>query len=266
MLLSTKVFKRVEVQGARLYTVDDFPQKDKPAPEATEGESKGKRGPAFTREELAQQEAERILEQAQQKAEALFEEYRHRGWEEGYREGQRQAQEEQAKFTARLQKEQQKAAETLVMLLRYKNEIVKEAEKQLVDLAVEIAETLIGQQLQLSPETVVEIARQGLEKLLDSQKAESLRVYLNPEDYARAREQLASLQEKLPSDMDFETRSDPTLSRGSCRLETEEGFVELLLDQQLTQLKALFSRFNTLGRSEPEGVKEPEARRLRKVK
>lgn len=252
MPLYTKILKKVTVAGSRVYTVvlpelglglksEAGAVVQVPAESVGGDEPDGQGSTGSGRQERSpQEEARRIVEEAERKAAQICEEAEQRGWEKGYQEGMRCAAGEKAKLLAELQVQQRKVVASMAEAGRRRRENMRQAEKQLAELALIIAETLVKQQLEIAPETVLELAKKGIARLLDNGQVQKIKLQLSPDDESFCRDNLSSLEEKLPSGANIELFADPALSRGSCRLETEDGIVELLLDEELNDLGQLF--------------------------
>ena len=120
--------------------------------------------------ETARREADLLARQAEERREQFIETARLAGYEEGL----------------------SRWNEALVEAYRAQEQLLKDSEQAVVKLAVRIAEKIIGQQLLLSPQTIVDIVREAL-KSLRSEK--SVMIKINPEHLDTVRHSIARLQE-----------------------------------------------------------------------
>jgi flagellar biosynthesis/type III secretory pathway protein FliH len=99
-----------------------------------------------------------------------------------------------------------------------------------VQLAVLLAERLLGEALELSPERVVALARQALREV---RSVGAVVLVAHPEDAAVLER---SLEDLGLSAGQASVRADPGRSRGSVRIETEAGALDGELAPQLERL------------------------------
>jgi type III secretion protein L len=171
----------------------------------------------------AQSSAHDIIRQAQSEAERIryqAEEYRQRGYEEGYNEG--------------LEQGKQELTQTILGINRQNEERFRNYEPELVRLAVRIAEKIIGQQVQVNPETVVHIVAKALGAVRHQRE---IFIRVNPDDYNVIQEHKSMLLEKLSRAQDIDIRPDPNIHPGSCRIESELGTIDANLTHQLEAIE-----------------------------
>jgi flagellar biosynthesis/type III secretory pathway protein FliH len=176
----------------------------------------------------AQKQRDEILRQAEMNILALEEDAKQRGYDTGYLEGLATGQRE----ANRLLRE----AETfLAEGRRIRDEMLEHVEPQVVELAVTIAENLVGRQLAAEPETIVSIVHNALRQL---REAGEVVVRLHAEDLPLCREHLPDLQSNLREQSTLHLLVDSGLARGHCRVETSGALIECLLDERFAALRA----------------------------
>jgi len=107
-------------------------------------------------------------------------------------------------------------------------EFLKHAERQLVDLAIEIAAKVLMQQIGSQQYQIEPIVREALEKLPQDL---DIVVRLNPDDLSRCGDTvLAGRAGKVA----FEP--DPAVPRGGCRVETPQGLIQSDVAERLAEL------------------------------
>ncbi len=109
---------------------------------------------------------------------------------------------------------------------------------ELTHLAVRIAEKLIGEQLRLSPDTVIQLVRECLKH---SQAHGRILVRVNPLDLPLIQAALPSLQTSLDVDV-LMIQPDAAVQRGGCLLETEVGQIDGQLQSQLQAIQEALER------------------------
>ena len=123
------------------------------------------------------------------------------------------------------------------------NEIKKvrqEMEHSIVPLALTAVKKMIGKELEIKPETVVDIVATAL-KTVSQHRRVSIYVNKFDLDYVEAqRSRLKALFEHLES-LAIAVRED--IPQGGCIIETEAGIINAKLENQLKMLEAAFQSF-----------------------
>ena len=167
--------------------------------------------------ETARREADLLARQAEQQREHFIELGRQAGYEEGLTRWN----------------------EALLEFSREHEQLLKDSEQAVLKLAVRLAEKIIGQQLLLSPQTIVDIVREGL-KSLRSDKSVSVKV--NPTHLETLRNSIARLQDLLGPDCRVRFVADPGISPGGCTIESELGVIDAQIETQLKCLEEALKR------------------------
>jgi flagellar biosynthesis/type III secretory pathway protein FliH len=108
------------------------------------------------------------------------------------------------------------------------------AEADLRTLAVRIAERILGREISLSPQAVVDIAAEAL-SYAGSPKEVLLRVH--PDDLEALSRGRPRLLERCARAQAVQFRADPAVGRGGCIVETELGTVDARLPLQLAAIE-----------------------------
>lgn len=162
--------------------------------------------------EKTQQRAVEALEHANQQRDAIIAEAREAGRQEGL-------------------------AQVTELLLKAKTEagaLVTGAEREIVKLALAMAEKIIGRALETNPETILHVAAQAIESFRQQRE---LVLRVNPQDVELLRNSRKRLMEMLCRTKDIQVREDPEVSSGGCIIETEVGTVDAQLRTQLQMLE-----------------------------
>lgn len=189
----------------------------------------------------AQQKAEKILQQAQAQIADWQEEARQQGWDAGYVAGQEAAQEE-TQQTLLTVNQLLATAETT------KDEFIAGIQDGIGELAVNIAEKIIGKEISQNKQAVTNIVGKVLEAA-NVHGACTIRV--NPLDH----EILGPLWDTIPSmqspTQKWEMVADKRIEQGGCIIEANGG----LIDAQLgTQLKQIRKSFASIDRNSPRSL------------
>ncbi|MFH0802780.1 MAG: FliH/SctL family protein [bacterium] len=190
-----------------------------PLPLAEEHEDNASRG---REEEEKPNEAEKIIKIALEKARAIKDE----AFSRGYAEGKKAAEEEVVPLVTSLKG-------IITSFEEEKERFFREAEKEVVSLALHVSKKILHQEPALNPEIVVPMVRAGLERLASG---ESVEIRVNPEDYALLRISCKDLLEREQDSGNVKIIEDPKVSRGGCVLKTASVEMDMRLESQLDEI------------------------------
>jgi flagellar assembly protein FliH len=120
-------------------------------------------------------------------------------------------------------------AQTLVELTNVRAEMIRQTERQMVQLALAIARRIVHREVSLDPDLLMAMARVALERLGDTAR---VTVRLHPDDYAAAG--ASRVTEHTSSNVTIV--ADARLSRGACRIESDMGLLDIGIDAQLQEV------------------------------
>ncbi len=205
-----RVLRQVEVMGVRRVPV--FPEAGLPE-EATPGTCAAREGQEFAlREEM--------------------EKAREAGWNEGFQAGYRDGREQAVGELRGLAG----ALETVRRgLENSRSEMLRELEREITALALEIAEKLALQEITANPEAVRNLVSRVIEKAGDKR---SLRVRLSPEDCRRLREGRKELMASLVELGELDLVEDESLGVGDCVVETSSGIVDARMGRRVERIRS----------------------------
>jgi flagellar assembly protein FliH len=193
--------------------------------------------------EKAKSEAERILEEAKNKGKKIIEEakiltqsLRENAEKEGFDIGQKSGYEA---GLDQLKKIMIEAKNTLEQALRERERLGKEAENDLAQLAVKIAQRVIGSEISLNSNVVVNMIKANLERVKDREHV-ILRVH--QEDIETVKKNKEVFLKFVPDVRSVEIQIDPRADRGGCIIETNLGTVDARITTQLEAISLAFSR------------------------
>jgi flagellar biosynthesis/type III secretory pathway protein FliH len=178
----------------------------------------------------AQKKADEILQQAQAQITAWQNDAYQQGREAGYAEGQQVAQEENQQILTTAQ-------QLLTTAETVKDEFIVGIQDSIGELAVTIAEKIIGKEITQNQQAVTNIVGKVLEAA-NVHGACTIRV--NPLDY----EILGPLWETIPSmqspTQKWELVPDKRIEQGGCMIEVNGGIIDAQLGTQLMQVRKSF--------------------------
>jgi flagellar assembly protein FliH len=144
----------------------------------------------------------------------------------GYEAGERAGAEAGAK---RAEAMLRRLSQTLDDLAAVRREMIRQTERQMVQLAMAIAKRVVRREVAVDRELTLTMARVALERLGDST---SLTVHLHPDDFAAT----SARHGLLHPGSRVTVVSDPGVSRGACRVESDFGYVDASVDAQFQEL------------------------------
>ncbi|MEI7925105.1 MAG: FliH/SctL family protein [Chloroflexota bacterium] len=176
--------------------------------------------------EAAQERADAILRDAAMTAATVQQDAYAEGFAAGQRDGTVIARAELLEAIALVQ---HVASEAKAM----RDQLVVQAEREIVELAIEATEAVIGSRTASDEALVYETVRRALERA-GSQNI--VRVRVSPDERERVAVRLAETQGAVAP---FEVLADGTVHVGGCIVDTEAGRVDARLDVQLGELATL---------------------------
>ncbi|MDD3198376.1 MAG: FliH/SctL family protein [Eubacteriales bacterium] len=183
----------------------------------------------------AEDEAERIIAEARQQAALVLQQNKLKvmaekqaGYQDGFREGQTAA---QVMYEQQLTQLQKSFYEIASEMSRKPEELLSGMEDDLLDLALDIAEKVIGAELSRKNKSYQAFLHRALNNLKKQEKAT---VYLNDREYQLF---VAAQPDMFADDMGtIQFVGDDKLPPGSCLIETTRGRFDASVDVQLKKI------------------------------
>ncbi len=145
-------------------------------------------------------------------------------WNAGYKKGFGEGLE-------RERKDKVAAIETLLAEAKRKREkAVRDLEIQIVELAVLIAERVIGKSLEAAPEAVLDIVREAMSHIVSG---ETVVLKVSEDDLPAINERYEEWLGLSGNAREFRIEADRRLRRGDCLIETEGGIVDAVIANRL---------------------------------
>jgi flagellar assembly protein FliH len=152
-------------------------------------------------------------------------------WEKGYADGREAAtaavHNEQQATTLELDRRVQNLAAILDFMAKPIAALDEEVQRQLVALAGAIARHIVRRELKTNPDEIVAVIRATVALL--PLAARDVRVHLNPEDARLVRARLA----EASGDRAWSIAEDPIISRGGCRVSSENSTIDAQVEQRI---------------------------------
>ena len=102
------------------------------------------------------------------------------------------------------------------------------AENTLVDMVIALSSHILRRELSLQPEQVLQVVREAIKLLPVS--AQTIRIYLQPDDAQLLREAMALDNSR---ERPWQVFDEASLSRGGCRVQTDDTLVDYSLEQRM---------------------------------
>lgn len=120
-------------------------------------------------------------------------------------------------------------AATLEELGTLREEMVRQTEQQLVQLALAIARRVLHREASIDPELAAALAHVALERLGPSSPAV---IRLHPDDYGT----VTGHQADLWNGRAVKVVPDPAVARGGCLVESDFGYIDASVDAQVNEI------------------------------
>lgn len=169
--------------------------------------------------------AARIVADAEARAIEIEAEARGAGHEAGYAEGMAQAARE-------LEIPRATFAAAVDAIQAARGEVSAAVEQHAVELAIAIAERIVGAALDVRPELVCDVVASALRRVVERDR---LAIDVNPEDVPLVRAWLESQSEVAVATV--EVRGERRVPRGGCVVRTAEGEVDARVAEQLARAR-----------------------------
>lgn len=174
-------------------------------------------------------ESSEVLERAKQDAlqykqevEKECEELRNKAKEEGFAEGLAQFNDHLIAFDNSLK------------------QIRHEMQRQVLPVALKAAKKIVSKELELFPETIVDIVLQALAPAKQNHK---LTIYVNKEDKEALESNKGRIKEVLEQLQSLSIQERADVTAGGCIIETESGIINASIENQWRALEAAFARY-----------------------
>lgn len=190
------------------------------------------------------QECVEMLEAAQQEAERIRQQARDSGQAEGYRNGLRQAEDEirekaqqlaEQLVEQRLQTVLPAVSELLDGLSRARQQCQADWEQELVAMSMAIAQRIIARTIESQPDCVIDVVRDALSLAVGRT---SIELRLAPTDYDALGDRVRQAVEQAAHGVDCTLIADSSVSPGGCVAVTDSGQIDARIDTMLDRIAA----------------------------
>ena len=113
-------------------------------------------------------------------------------------------------------------------------QMIAGAEREILELALTVANKIVGRDLERDREVLLEIVANAITQ---ARMAKAMIVRVNPKDAATLREKRAKLMELVGRQVDLAVRDDADVEPGGCIIQTEFGTIDGQLKTQYEMLR-----------------------------
>jgi flagellar assembly protein FliH len=174
---------------------------------------------------------------AEERLRAVAAETRQRAREEGLAEGLAEAR-------ALVEPALEAVAEAERQIRAREEDFLRAAERSAVELALAIAEKIVGETVSARPETVLDVVGGAL---LRTAARHRLVIEVNPEDLELVSESAEGLVARLGGVQRLDVVAERRIERGGCIVRTEEGEIDARIGSQLERLAELMTEAGRRG-------------------
>ena len=115
-----------------------------------------------------------------------------------------------------------------------------ELQKLVLPLALKAAKKIVGRELEMNPETIVDIVRQNLKPVTQNHH---IKIYVSKQDLDILEKEKKEIRAILEQVQTFTIEEREDVSPGGCIIETEAGIINASLENQWRALEAAFEAF-----------------------
>lgn len=114
-----------------------------------------------------------------------------------------------------------------------------ELEKSITPLALTAAKKIVGREIELDKEVIVDIVKSHLKAVKQSKK---IIIWVSRQDFAELDKHKQDLKENFEDLEVFSVRLRDDLSKGSCVIETETGIINATIENQWAIIEKVFAK------------------------
>ena len=180
--------------------------------------------------DLAQNSADAIVSDAYDQAKGIMEQAKVEGYQDGYNRG--------------VEDSQEIAKQIVDEALAIKNDwiamresVLRESENEMIALVIEAIEKVVENRVETDTSLIESLIKQGINRVT---KSHLVSIRVSNEDYNHAlsiKPMIIASSDKIE---DLEIKRDPTLTNGSCIIDTDSGSIDSSIKTQVEQIKSLF--------------------------
>jgi len=137
--------------------------------------------------------------------------------------------------------------QTVQQLTEIKNEVYCHSEKEVVSLAMGIATKIVGHEVTINKNVILNVLKQALKKIVDSDK---IKIRVNPYDLHFLKTQNHQFAHLIDNMGRLSFEADDTILTGGCLIETNSGDIDARIDKQIEVVDEAFK--SEFAKTEPQ--------------
>lgn len=180
--------------------------------------------------EMAKAQAQTLLADAQAQADLIKKQAHQQGRQEGIAAGR---QEGEAELKDKLHLVYQLAHDAAVG----KEKIIANSESDIVNLVIDVAKKVIGEEINLNRQVVTQVAATAIAQV---RSGDPLTIRVNPQDVETLMDYWNDALGENPGERHWQIVADRRVRAGGCIIDTEAGQVDAQIDTQLVRIRNAF--------------------------
>lgn len=140
--------------------------------------------------------------------------------------------------TAELESVIQKLRRAYMDIEKYRHQLYLKAEAESVELALAVARKIIGQEISLDRQIVLNVVKGALDKVINHEK---VKIRINPQDLDAVQTALFEFLPHVEKLENVHFEADAAITTGGCVVETNFGTVDSRIENQLDQIDSAFA-------------------------
>ncbi len=115
----------------------------------------------------------------------------------------------------------------------------QELTKKILPVALKAAKKILGEELKLHPDRILDIVKQSLKPVLENH---TVKIYVSKKDLNLMEQHKDRIKENLTQARIFTVQERPDIEPGGCVIETEAGIINAQLENQWRTLEKAFEK------------------------
>lgn len=134
----------------------------------------------------------------------------------------------------------EKLNDKILFLDKALNRLEEEMKNKILPIALQAAKKIIGDELKLYPDRIVDIVLQALKPITQHHR---IKIYANKEDIGILDQHREDIKKLLSQVKIFSIEERDDVKQGGCLIETEAGIINAQLENQFRALESAFEKF-----------------------
>lgn len=130
--------------------------------------------------------------------------------------------------------------EHILLLDNLAANLAKEVKKQVLPIAINAAKKILGEELKIRPDAIVDLVMQALKPVVQHHH---VTLYVNKDDLKVLESKKTKIKKMLLQVETFSIQERADIEKGGCIIETEAGIINAQLENQWLAMEAAFRKF-----------------------